>query len=238
MEPISDSRRLLAQIPLFQGIPGPLLDRLAQATRRRRFGPGTPLFRQGDEAQTVFVVISGYLRLVQHTAEGKDVTMATFGAGDVIGLLVVLSEEAYPGTAEALAESDVLAFPGQILWDVMSENGLLAVRVLRMIAGRLHEAHARIRELSAERVQQRIARSLVRLLRQVGVKQPDGAIRLDIRLSRQDLAQLNGTTLETVSRTLTAWEQRGIIESGREQVVVRDPHTLVLIAEDLDTLPG
>jgi CRP/FNR family transcriptional regulator, nitrogen oxide reductase regulator len=104
---------------------------------------------------------------------------------------------------------------------------------LRMTAARLHEAHNRIRELSTERVQQRIARSLLRLVEKVGVKEEGGAIRIDMRLSRQDLAQMNGATLETVSRTLTAWEQKGIVQSGREHITLLKPHQLVTIAEDL-----
>ncbi len=228
-----DTREALRNAEIFAGLPMPALDRLANVAHPRSARQGELLFHQGEEAHTFFVVVSGRLRLVQHTAEGKDVTMATFVPGDVIGLVVGLNGAPYPGSAETLEDVEVLALPGELMWQLMNENAALAVRVLRMVASRLYEAQDRIRELSAERVQQRIARSLLRLARKVGVKGDGDTIRLDLRLSRQDLAQMNGTTLETVSRTLTAWEREGIIEAGREQIVILKPHQLVAIAEDL-----
>jgi CRP-like cAMP-binding protein len=230
---LADTRDALNKAEIFAGLPPSMLDRLVDVARPRSAQQGSLLFHQGEEAHTFYVLVSGRLRLVQHTADGKDVTMANFVPGDLIGLVVALNHEPYPGSAEALEAVEVLALPGDLMWQLMNENAQLSVRVLRMVASRLYEAHNRIRELSAERVQQRIARSLLRLARKVGVKGEGDTIRLDLRLSRQDLAQLNGTTLETVSRTLTAWEREGIIEAGREHIVILKPHQLVVIAEDL-----
>src|SRR5262249_53597274 len=141
--------------------------------------------------------------------------------------------EPYPGSAEVLEAGELLAIPGELMWDLMNKDGVLAVKILRMVAKRFHEAQDMIRELSTERVQQRIARALLRLVQKVGVKEGADAIRLDIRLSRQDLAQMTGTTLETVSRVVTAWERESIIDAGREYIAILNPHALVKIAEDL-----
>jgi len=218
---------------LFADVPAPILDQIAESTHRQSAKRGQFLFHQGNDAHVFHMILSGRLRLVQHTAEGKEVTMATFGSGDLVGLVVALTGEMYPGSAEILEDTEVLAMSGDMMWQAMNAYAPLAVRALRIVAARLHEAHDRIRELSAERVQQRIARSLLRLARQAGVKESDDTIRLDLRLSRQDLAQMNGTTLETVSRTLTAWEHEGLIDAGREQITILKPHALVTIAEDL-----
>jgi CRP-like cAMP-binding protein len=229
----SETINALRSGELFADVPAPILDQIAEATHRQLAKRGQFLFHQGNEAHVFYMILSGRLRLVQHTADGKDVTMATFGPGDLVGLVVALTGEMYPGSAEALEDIEILAMPGHKMWQAMNAHAPLAVHVLRIVASRLHEAHDRIRELSAERVQQRIARSLLRLARQAGIKEGDDAIRLDLRLSRQDLAQMNGTTLETVSRTLTAWEHQGLIEAAREQIVILKPHALVTIAEDL-----
>lgn len=218
---------------LFADLPPHLYDQLLQTARPCHIRNGESLFHQGEPAQRFYLLQRGKLRLVQHTPEGKDVTLATFSEGDLIGLLVALSDEPYPATAEALEDCELLALQGAPMWAVMQQHAPLAVRVVRMLAARLHEAHERIRELSVERVQQRLARSLVRLARKVGVKQSDGSIYLDVRLSRQDLAQMNGTTLETVSRTLTAWQREGLLEVGREQITLIKPHDFVLMADDL-----
>jgi CRP-like cAMP-binding protein len=135
-----------------------------------------------------------------------------------------------------MEDGAVIGISGEAIWTIMQNNAPFAVKVLRMVADRLHIAHNRIRELSVERVNQRIARSILRLAAQLGVKEPNGSIRLDLNLSRQDLAQMNGTTLESVSRALTAFEREGILLADRKQeLVILQPHQLVIIAEDLPT---
>jgi len=231
--PLSSYQQLLVQNPLFADVPPAALDRLTEGAHRRAVVAGEHLFHQDNEAHVFCLVLSGKFRLVQHSAEGKDVTMAVFVSGDVIGLVVALTNDLYPGSVEALEEGEVLLLPGAPLWAVMNEYGALGVRVLRLVAGRLKEAQNRVRELSVERVQQRIARCLLRLAHKVGVKEADGSIRLALTLSRQDIAQLTGTTLETVSRTIAAWEREGILDAAREQITIRNPHQMVAIAEDL-----
>jgi len=224
---------VLQDSEIFSDLPAEALDRLAAAAHSRTAKQGDLIFHQDDPASLFFLVLSGRVRLIQHTIDGKDVTMATFVPGDAIGLVVAVTGQIYPGSAEVIEDAELLALSGELMWQFMNEHAALAVRILRLVAARLHESQNRIRELSAERVQQRIARSLLRLAQQLGVKETGGAIRLDVRLSRQDLAQMNGTTLETVSRTLTAWEREQIVDAAREQVIILKPHNLVLIAEDL-----
>ncbi|MBX3086405.1 MAG: Crp/Fnr family transcriptional regulator [Anaerolineae bacterium] len=230
-----DRHSILRHAALFAAVPIDLLSPLVAASRSQSVSKGDFLFRQGEDASTFYLLHSGQVRLVQHSAEGKDVTLATFGTGSVIALVAAITREPYPGSVEAIDTSELIALPGDHMWQLMNAYAPLAVNVLRQVAARLHEAHDRIRELSVEKVQQRVARSLLRLVRQVGVKQSDGSISLDLRLSRQDLAQMNGTTLETISRTLTTWERDGLIDAAREHLTVLKPHQLVVIAEDLPT---
>jgi CRP-like cAMP-binding protein len=228
-----ERHHLLQRIDLFASVPPDLLLPLVTTSRLQVVNKGEFLFRQGEAATHFYVLRSGQMRLVQHSAEGKDVTLATFAAGDLIALIVAVLHEAYPGSAEATETSEVLTLAGEPMWQLMNAYAPLAVNMLRQVATRLHEAHDRIRELSVEKVHQRVARSLLRLARQVGVKQPNGSVSLDFRLSRQDLAQMNGTTLETISRTLTTWERDGLIDAAREHITILNPHQLVVIAEDL-----
>jgi len=107
--------------------------------------------------------------------------------------------------------------------------------VIRELAQRLREAEARISELQTERAERRIARALLRLASKTGVQTEDG-VEIGLRLTRQDLAELAGTTLSTASRTLSAWDRAGLIIAGRERVVIREMHRLVALAEDLHEL--
>jgi CRP-like cAMP-binding protein len=101
-----------------------------------------------------------------------------------------------------------------------------------LLAGRLQELQDRYRELATERVERRVARALLRLARQTGRKVENGVL-IDFPLTREDLAEMTGTTLYTVSRILSGWEKEGLIETGRQRVLIRSPHGLVAIAEDL-----
>jgi CRP-like cAMP-binding protein len=108
----------------------------------------------------------------------------------------------------------------------------IALNAIQILAGRVRDFQDRIRELTTERVERRIARALLRLARQTGHKVDEGVL-IDLPLTRQDLAEMTGTTLFTVSRTLSQWEAQGLVHAGRERVVIRFPHGLVSIAEDL-----
>jgi len=192
------------------------------------------LFSQGDKSSAVYAVISGSLRLVQHTLDGQDVTLSVFAPGELIGLGVAVSGEDYPGACEASDDSEVLVIPLTTFRTLLSQHAPLSFKLLSVLVNRLHDAHERIRELSSERVERRIARAILRLANKVGIK-TDTGIKIDMPLSRQDLAEMCGTTLHTASRILSEWQRAGLVDLGREQVTVTRPHDLVLIAEELNT---
>jgi CRP-like cAMP-binding protein len=112
-----------------------------------------------------------------------------------------------------------------------SENQI-ALNALRFVSGRLYDLQRRHRQLMTERVERRVARTLLRLVHDAG-RRVDSGVEIDFRLSRQDIAEMTGTTLYTVSRLLSAWEGRGLGRSGRQHIVLTKPHALVAIAEDL-----
>jgi CRP-like cAMP-binding protein len=113
----------------------------------------------------------------------------------------------------------------------------LAINALRVMAKRVQEFQDRYRELATERVERRIARALTRLARQAGRRTDEGVL-IDLTLTRQDVAEMTGTTRFTISRTLAEWEQQGIVSVGRERIIITQPHALVTIAEDLPTEAG
>ena len=116
--------------------------------------------------------------------------------------------------------------PGRGWW----RTSALATNTLQTVGARLQETHTRVVEMSTQHVEQRIAHALLRLVKQSG-KKVDHGIEIDFPISRQDIAQMTGTTLHTVSRTLSAWEARGLVESSRQKIIVREPHKLFVLAE-------
>jgi CRP/FNR family transcriptional regulator, nitrogen oxide reductase regulator len=223
---------LLERIELFQGLDGDALAALVQAAHIHAVPSGSCFFFQGDSATRFYVLLEGRVRLTQVTAEGQQVILRFITAGEGMGIVAALGAMIYPASAEALDACQALVWEGAAVAALMERYPRLALNGMRLLAQRVREFQDRLRELATERVERRIARMLLRLARQSGHKAA-GGILIDLPLSRQNLAEMTGTTLYTVSRILSQWETQGLVETGRERVVIRRPHGLVVIAEDL-----
>jgi CRP-like cAMP-binding protein len=217
---------------LFHGLAPADIAAIIAAAQRRRVARHAVFFHQGAPASALHVLVEGRVKLVQTTPEGHQVVVRIVGAGDMFGGVAILGDAVYPATAEALGASEALVWPGPVIAQLIERHPPLALNALRVLARRLGELQDRYRELATERVEQRVARALVRLARQAGRRDATGVL-IDMELTRQDLAALTGTTLYTVSRIVSGWQERGLVESRRTRLVIRDPHGLVAIAEDL-----
>jgi CRP-like cAMP-binding protein len=220
------------QAPLFTG--SKLAERKAalEAAQQSYLAKGQFYFHQGEKALAFYIIVEGRVRLTQLTPEGHQIIIRYLGPGDGMGIIVVLSNTIYPLSAEVVADCNALRWDYEAAVQLMETFPGLALNGLRLVAGRFQEMQSRYQELATERVEQRVARTLLRLARQTG-RRTEAGVLIDMPLSRQDLGEMTGTTLYTVSRILSNWEQRGIIETGRERVIICNPHGLVVIAEDL-----
>jgi CRP-like cAMP-binding protein len=225
--------RLLASVPLFRGLDGVGLTAVAADARLVRAAAGRTFFREGEPARLFFVLAGGRVKFTQISPEGHEVILRVIGPGEPFGGVAALAADAtYPVTARAVEASEAHAWDGAHITALMHRFPPIAINAATMIADRLHDLQRRHRELMTERVERRIARALLRLVSAAG-RRVEGGVEIDFPLSRQDLAQMTGTTLFTVSRTLSAWETDGLIATGRRRVIIRQPHRLVRIAEDL-----
>lgn len=189
------------------------------------------LFSEGEQANRCYMVLKGHLKLTKLHEQGKTVVVRYINPGELIAAIAVFKEKNYPVTAEAADAVEVIGWNKQAMMDLMTEFPQLAVNMLRVVVDRLDDVQNRYLELYAEQVEQRIARALLRFMQQFGRKTDNGVL-IDFRLSRQELAEYTGTTLYTVSRTLSAWEKKGWVISRRERITVSNPHALVLFAEN------
>lgn len=196
--------------------------------------PGAFFFFQGDPATTLFVLIEGRVQILQFTPKGQQVIMRWVLPGDMFGGVSLFGDVTYPASAAAKERSVALGWDGNGLPVLMERYPRIAINALRILGRRLQEVQTRFQELATLRVEQRIARALLRLVRQAG-RRVDNGVLLDLPVTREELAAMTGTTLFTVSRVIGRWEREGIIESGRQRICIRQPHRLVTIAEDLDT---
>jgi len=223
-------RSLIAGLPMFQNLAAEQLDDILLDARPARYPKNTAIFEQGEPAHSFFVLLHGRLRVMKVTPDGQQVVVRYIVAGEMFGVAVTIGLENYPATAVAVVDSIALAWPNAAWPRLAAKHPALALNTLQTMGGRLQDANARVVEMSTEQVERRVAHALLRLARQAGRKVEAG-IEIDFPISRQDVAEMTGTTLHTVSRLLSAWEQRGLIESGRQRIVIRDPHKLFGLAE-------
>ncbi|WP_394091988.1 Crp/Fnr family transcriptional regulator [Xanthobacter autotrophicus] len=227
-------RSILRNVPLFATMSDAQLDRLTAQAAVRRIPQGDAVFEQGDAAKAFYLLLHGRLKVTQVTRDGQQIIVRVVHPGDLFGFTRALSRPDYPGTATAAVDSLVAAWPTES-WDrFVEENPHLAMNAIRTIGQRLDEAHTRIREMSTEEVVRRVAHVVLRLAEQAGTQEDDG-LRIDFPISRRDIAEMTGTTLHTVSRILSAWEARGLVEGGRQKLLVRDVAGLTRLAEGGDT---
>ncbi|HQZ11415.1 MAG TPA: Crp/Fnr family transcriptional regulator [Devosia sp.] len=223
-------RSVIRSLSLFAHLRDDELDDILSTATTHRYATGTPVFEQGRPADSYFVLLNGRLRVTQVTPEGQQVIVRMVNPGDLFGIAKALRRTDYPGTATAVTESLALAWPMSGWDEMLARHPSLAVNTMQTVGARLMESQARVRELSTEEVERRVAHTVLRLANQSGRKEP-GGIRIDFPVSKQDIAEMAGTTLHTVSRILSAWEDAGIVEGGRQKLLVKDPHRLVLIGE-------
>jgi len=217
---------------LFEAMSGAELDDILRTAASRRYALGEVVFEQGQSASHFFVLLFGRLRVTQVTPEGQQLVIRMVSPGDLFGIARALQRTDYPGTATAASESLALAWPMTSWDDLLARHPKLAINAMQTMGNRLLEAHQRVRELSTQEVERRVAHTVLRLANQAGRKEA-GGIRIDFPISKQDIAEMTGTTLHTVSRILTAWEGAGLVEGGRKKLLIKDAHHLLLIGDGL-----
>lgn len=226
---------VLAEIPLFKGLGSQQLEQILSHARRKRSAQGEFFFFQGDPAERLYLLERGRVKLTQSGIEGQQVLLQMIQSASVFGVVALAHDEQYPVFAEAAEDSEALYWNKTDLLPLINRYPQLALNAIKVLAGHVREFQERYRQLATERVERRLARTLLRLASQAGRKTPEGVL-IDLPLTRRDLADMTGTTLYTVSRTLSRWEAQGLISSRRERVVIVFPHGLVSIAEDLPSL--
>ncbi len=223
-------RSLIRNLSIFQYMSDADLDNVLAMASVRQLPDGATAFMQGIEATEFFCLLSGRLKVIQTTPDGQQVVVRHVNPGDIFGIARAMRRPDYPATATAIVDSLALAWPSNQWEAFIARSPTLALNTLQTVGQRLQDAHTRILELSTEEVERRVAHAVLRLVRQAGKKTEEGIL-IDFPVTRQDIAEMTGTTLHTVSRVMTAWEAKGLVQSSRKRVVVVDPHRLYLLAE-------
>lgn len=226
-------RALIRDLAIFRSMSEDDLDAVLSTATVRQLPEGRAAFQQGEPATEFFALLHGRLKVLQTTPDGQQVVVRHVNPGDIFGIARAMRRPDFPATATAVVDSLTLVWPSSQWEPFIARSPVLAMNALQTVGQRLQDAHTRIRELSTEEVERRVAHALLRLVQQAGRKTAEGIL-IDFPVTRQDIAEMTGTTLHTVSRVMTAWEGRGLVASARKKVIVKDAHGLHVLAEKRD----
>ena len=216
---------LLHGVPAFGVLADDDLTQVVDVTVPRTFGAGEIVFREGDSGDTCYVVRTGQARAVREHSDGRSITLATFGPGEIFGELAMFDEERRSATVQAVEETEAMAILGSDMRRLLREHPDIAVKMLAGLSRRLRETNERLARQSFQTVQSRVASVLADM---VAAARSQGADERDVEIvaTQADLAQLAGSSRESASRFLAVLERAGIIEQKRGRLIVHDPARL------------
>lgn len=220
----------ITQVPLFQGVPQADLLRLLQAAHRQSLSAGGFFFLQGDPAERMYVLLDGRVKLSKIGVDGQQALIRVITPVHLFALVAMTTAHDYLVTAYAAEDSSALYWTRLELMNFVLQAPQMAMNAMTIMAEQLQEIQERFRQAGSERVERRLAYTLMRLAAQSGKKVSQGIL-IELRLTRQDLAEMCGTTLYTVSRLLKHWQVQGLVITGRERVILCNPHDLARIVE-------
>jgi CRP/FNR family transcriptional regulator len=214
---------LLGRVPLFAELSPHELAHMAQVAVRRSFPQGARVFHEGDHSDACYIIRSGSCRVTREHSDGRAITLANLGPGDIFGELAMLDGEVRSASVETLTDAELLAMPAGDVRALLAKRPEITVKLVAALTRRLREANERVARQSFQTVPSRVAGVLAQL---VAEEAPIGEDGVTIRMNQADLAQLAGTSRESVSRFLAQLERAGVVLCGRGRVTVTRPQQL------------
>lgn len=226
---MSDVERVgvLKQSLIFSGLSEIEMAELAALVVPRSFTAGQFVLWEGDAPEWFYLVAQGRVKVVKHTSSGKEFIIAFFGPGEMFGEVAVFEDKPYPASAQAIEDTSVLGIKKEDFLSFLANRPQVALRIINVLGGRLRDAQVRLKDLAGERVEQRLAQTLVTLSSRHGSTLP---------FTRQEIADMSGTTTETAIRVMSRLREGKIIRSVRGKIIILDETKLRLLSEGPPTV--
>jgi len=225
-----DRREILAALPVFAGLSDRDWERVGDLFSERQYQKDDYIFLEGEAPEALYVVKNGKVKVLRHSTDGKDVVLRVVGPGELLGTVAVFDGGGYPGTAQAIEDCCLLVIARNDCLTLVSRFPVFALAVINDMGIRLRSSAEQIRSLAVERVEQRIARTLLKLGQTSGTDTADGRV-IEMPLTRQDVADMTGTTVETAIRVMSKFRREDLIHTRRGKVVLMQLDALQDIAE-------
>lgn len=213
------------KIPMFEYLDAEELDRLLSMCNKEHFSKGDYIFIECDSPRNLYVVSRGEVKLLKQTEDGREMIVEMAYQGEIFGEEAIFDGQPYPMTAQALGDVELLSISRSDFFSFLRDNPDLALEIITELGARLREAQNTIRALAMERVEWRIARILLILSRKAGVVNED-EVSIDLPLTRQDIADMAATTVETTIRVLSNFKKMGLLDTEKGKIILRDKNHL------------
>ncbi len=223
--------QIIKGIPIFSSLTEKELKEIESLFNEEVVKKDEYIFWEGDPSNWLYVVSEGKVRVLKQSASGKDIILEIISSGDLFGGVAVLDKRPYPASAQAMENSKILKLSRSNILKILDSYPTVAIDTVTYMGKRLRDAHEMMRSLAAERVEKRIATILLRLAEKIGIKEPSG-IRLDINLTRLDLAEMAGTTVETAIRVMSKFGKGGLVDSHAKKIVITNKEGLESLLEN------
>ena len=226
----SEAAALLRASAVFAGLPAREIDAVAAVAHEGRHRAREYVFMEGDEARWLYVVKTGRVKIVRQSRAGRDVVLEMLGPGEVFGGVAIIEQRPYPASAQAVEASTVIRIPAPTILSLSERHPSLIREMALLIGRRLRAAHDSVTSLAVDPVESRLAARLLRLAESDGARGPRG-LTLPFHLTRQSLADMTGTTVETTIRVVSRWLKEGLVEDVDGRLVIRNVEALRAVAE-------
>jgi CRP/FNR family transcriptional regulator len=225
-----DRRDIIQALPVFAGLSERDWDKIADLFSERQYQKDDYIFLEGEAPEALYVIRSGKVKVLRHSTDGKDVVLRVCGSGQMLGTVATFDGGGYPGTAQVIEDCAVLVVARNDCLTLVQRYPVFALAVIADLGSRLRSSAEQIRSLAVERVEQRIARVLLKLAETAGSDTPEGRV-IEMPLTRQDVADMTGTTVETAIRVMSKFRRGNLIRTRRGKVVLVEVEELQEIAE-------
>lgn len=225
-----ERRDILQALPFFAGLSERDWEKVVDLFGERQYQRDDYIFLEGEAPEALFIIRTGKVKVLRHSTDGKDVVLRVCGSGNLLGTVAVFDGGGYPGTAQVIENCVALVIARNDCLTLVNRFPVFALAVIADLGTRLRSSAEQIRSLAVERVEQRIARVLLKLAESAGSDAPEGRI-IEMPLTRQDVADMTGTTVETAIRVMSKFRRLELIRTRRGKVVLVDTAMLQEIAE-------
>lgn len=231
---LSEKLGLLRELELFSGLSDGDIAAIGHATTMTHCRPGQVILSPDDPPDRIHILKQGKVRVYRVTPDGKQLTLDIYQKGTILGDMRLLGQDRVPEAyAEAIDAAVICTITPDELRRLVERYPIVGVNIITFLSRRLQEAERELEAMAYQRVGQRLARKLVDLAQRFGVETVRGTL-IQARLTQQELAEMIGTTRETLAHTLADFRRRGLLDTAHHQVVIRNAERLAELAEDGD----